>query len=42
MPADIAGHVFKVYVWDGEDLESSAMNPLSNVVSLYPGFDIDI
>ncbi|NLY42939.1 MAG: DUF1349 domain-containing protein [Clostridiaceae bacterium] len=42
MPADIAGHVLKVYVWDGEDLESSAMNPLSNVVSLYPGFDIDI
>lgn len=34
MPADVTGHSLQVYVWDGEDIESSNMQPLSNVVSL--------
>lgn len=34
LPADITGHSMKVYVWDGENIETSLMQPLSNVVSL--------
>lgn len=34
LPANIAGYRVKAFVWDGEDLESSNMQPLSNVVSL--------
>ena len=35
LPADITRHCVKVFVWDGETIEKSEMQPLSNVVSLY-------
>ncbi|NLY42934.1 MAG: family 43 glycosylhydrolase [Clostridiaceae bacterium] len=35
LPDDVTGHCAKVFVWEGEDIKTSPMNPLSNVVSLY-------
>ncbi|HHW00366.1 MAG TPA: DUF4959 domain-containing protein [Clostridiaceae bacterium] len=34
LPSDITGYKAKVFVWDGRDIESSNMIPLSNVVEI--------
>ncbi|NLY42908.1 MAG: hypothetical protein GX066_02840 [Clostridiaceae bacterium] len=34
LPSDIQGHKVKVFVWDGEDLETSNMIPLSEATTL--------
>ncbi|NLY42942.1 MAG: carbohydrate-binding protein [Clostridiaceae bacterium] len=34
LPVDITGHTVSAFVWDGEDLSSTTMQPLSNVTSL--------
>lgn len=35
LPTDVTGHCVRAFVWDGDDLETSNMRPLSNVVSIY-------
>jgi len=34
LPSDISGHKARVFVWDGKDIESSNMIPLSNAVEI--------
>lgn len=33
LPSDVTGYKVKVFVWDGTDLKSTTMQPLSNVVT---------
>jgi len=34
LPSDVTGHIVKVFVWDGTNIEETTMQPLSNVVTL--------
>lgn len=35
LPADVTGYSARAFVWQGEDIDSSTMEPLSNVETLY-------
>ncbi|NLY42968.1 MAG: family 43 glycosylhydrolase [Clostridiaceae bacterium] len=34
LPSDVTGHVAKAFVWDGDSLDTTKMQPLSEVVSI--------